>query len=106
VEIVWRFITSQTGHIAVAPTMHASAVERACATPVARLLGDGGKRLSVASTSGRKPRRRISLRSTPDQLGHIVDQIGSGLTWTAECGKLADTYAGCIVQPVTGLAAD
>jgi len=43
VEIVWRFITSRTGSIAVVPTMHASVAERACAAPVTRLLGDGGK---------------------------------------------------------------
>jgi hypothetical protein len=40
----------------------------------------------------------------PDQLGHIDDQIGSGLTWIAGCANLAGADADRVVQPTVGLA--
>jgi hypothetical protein len=55
VEIVWSFITSRTGSIAVVPTMHASVAERACAAPVTRLLGDGGKGCRPLRRAGGNP---------------------------------------------------
>ena len=55
--------------------------------------------------SGKREEARASVGDgLPDQLGHLNDQIRSGLTWIARCANLADADADHVVQPAVGLA--
>jgi hypothetical protein len=66
-----------------------SAACRACAAPVTWLPGP------VGASAG---------DGLPNQLGHVNDQIGSGLAWLAGRADLAGADADHIVQSAVGLA--
>ena len=57
-----------------------------------------------SAANGRKPAGTSVGEGLPDQLGHIDDQIGTGLTGIAGCANLAGADADRVVQPTVGLA--